>query len=298
MRATIRLELPDGTTRDLGHGDLIGRLWTAALHLDDGRISEAHAMVSLRGSELHLLALRGRFAVAGKPLTDVVLRPGLTVYLAPDLALTVREIALPDEVLALEGEGLPRRILTASCSLWTHPAPRLTSGFDGEAPAQLWTTGAGWRLRLGGQARPLEPGDTFEAEGKRFAAVAVTVDEAGSDATRARGAFQRPLRMVAHFDTVHVSRDGSAPLVLSGLSARILSELIAFDGPVGWEIVAREVWTDGAASSLLRRKWDVNLARLRAKLRDASIRDDLVRSDGTGNIELVRYPGDTFEDRT
>ena len=58
MRPTVSLQLPDGSIHELGHGDLIGRLWTAALHLDDGRISEAHAMISLRGSELHLLALR------------------------------------------------------------------------------------------------------------------------------------------------------------------------------------------------------------------------------------------------
>ena len=122
--------------------------------------------------------------------------------------------------------------------------------------------------------------------------------DAGADATRARGAFHHPLRVVAHFDTVHVTREGGAPLVLSGISARILSELVVFDGPVAWDIVAREVWNDGADPTQLRRKWDVNLARLRAKLRDADIRDDLVRSDGTGNIEIVRYPGDTFEDRT
>ena len=40
MRPTVSLQLPDGSIHELGHGDLIGRLWTAALHLDDGRISE------------------------------------------------------------------------------------------------------------------------------------------------------------------------------------------------------------------------------------------------------------------
>ena len=37
------------------------------LHVDDARVSEAHALVSLRGRELQLLALRGRFAVDSTP---------------------------------------------------------------------------------------------------------------------------------------------------------------------------------------------------------------------------------------
>jgi len=60
MRAFVRLRCTDGSIAELTHGDLIGRLGTAALHFDDARISEAHAMISLRGQELKLLALRGR----------------------------------------------------------------------------------------------------------------------------------------------------------------------------------------------------------------------------------------------
>ena len=50
MRPAVHLRLPDGRTAVLGHGDLIGRLESAALPLADPRISEAHAMVSLRGT--------------------------------------------------------------------------------------------------------------------------------------------------------------------------------------------------------------------------------------------------------
>ena len=63
MRAFVRFRLPEGNSVELGHGDLIGRLWSAALPIADARISEADAMVSLRGQELKLLALRGRFAL-------------------------------------------------------------------------------------------------------------------------------------------------------------------------------------------------------------------------------------------
>jgi pSer/pThr/pTyr-binding forkhead associated (FHA) protein len=49
MFAFVRIRLPDGTERRVSPSDLVGRLETAALHLDDARISEAHALVSLRG---------------------------------------------------------------------------------------------------------------------------------------------------------------------------------------------------------------------------------------------------------
>ena len=113
MRAYVRLELPDGQFAELGPGDLIGRLWSAALPLSDGRISEAHAMVSLRGQELKLLALRGRFAVQGQGLSSLVLAPGQVISMAEGLDLRVAEVFLPSKVLAIEGEGLPRMVVPA-----------------------------------------------------------------------------------------------------------------------------------------------------------------------------------------
>jgi len=46
VRAFTRLLLPDDKAVELGHGDIIGRLWSAALSIPDPRVSEAHAMVS------------------------------------------------------------------------------------------------------------------------------------------------------------------------------------------------------------------------------------------------------------
>ena len=63
MRARVRLRLDSGEVRQLVSGDIIGRIWGAALRLDDPQISEAHALVSMRGTALKLLALRGRFVV-------------------------------------------------------------------------------------------------------------------------------------------------------------------------------------------------------------------------------------------
>ena len=135
MRAYVRLRLSSGQTAVLGPGDLVGRLSGASLQIDDGRVSEAHAMVSLRGRELKLLGLRGVFAVDGKPTDEVVLAEELAIELAPGLSLHVEEIVLPDTLLAVEGDGLPRQVLTGSMSLMLAPEPALVprARFDAAA---------------------------------------------------------------------------------------------------------------------------------------------------------------------
>ena len=82
MRAYVRLALPDGSAVDLCPGDLIGRLWSAALRVDNARVSEAHALVSLRGQHLKMLALRGVNAVDKKRVTEDQLVPAVSIQLA------------------------------------------------------------------------------------------------------------------------------------------------------------------------------------------------------------------------
>ncbi len=298
MRAFARFRLSDGRSVELGHGDLIGRLWSAALSLPDGRISEAHAMVSLRGQELKLLALRGRFAYEGETRSSLLLEPGQRITLAEGVSLLVEDVQLPGAVLGFEGEGLPRQVLGGVCSLLTRPRPELVPRFLPEAAAHIWTDGEAWMLRLAGSERELHPGDELEIDGRSFRAVAVELESAGHTATRLDGAVQRSLRVIANFDTAHVFREGSDPLALNGLSARIVSEVVAFDGPVPWTVLAKELWPQEDDVHLLRRKLDVSLSRLRSKLRAADVRPDLVRSDGFGHLELFLYEGDQVEDRT
>lgn len=299
MRCYARFRLPDGTTRDLAPGELVGRTWTAALHLDDARVSEAHAMVSLRGRELKLLALRGRFAIDGSPLTELVLAPGQRIALARGVAIEVVEVVLPEAVLALEGDGLARTVLPPVTTLRTRPKPRIVPRFDPEGAARLWSTGETWRLQLGdADARTLDAGDPFSVDDRRFVAVEVPLGEAAPDATRVQGAIDEPLTLVAQFDTVHIQRGGELAVALGGLPARLVSELVAVDGPVGWEALAREVWGPHDDTRTLRRKLDVNLSRLRKKLREARVRPDLVRADGAGHLELLLAPGDRVDDRT
>lgn len=279
------------------HGDLIGRLWTAGLQIDDGRISEAHALISLRAGAFQLLALRGAFAVNGKLLERVELVPGLVVQLARGVELQVVEVHLPDHVLALEGPGLPRQALPGVASLL--PGPRLVAGWRQDALVHTWATGEGVRIQpVGEPRRPLNVGDRFHVDGTELVAVALPLGSAGNEATRRGGSLARPLTVVAHFDTVHILRDGLPAVPLSGKQARLVSELAAVGTSLAWLELARLLWPDEADAPLLRARLDVVLTRIRRRLRARGVRDDLVRADGAGQIELVLYGQDTLQDRT
>ncbi len=296
MRAYVRLLHPDGTEYELSSGDIIGRLWSAALPLDDAAVSEAHAMVSLRGDELKLLSLRGMFSLGAKPISELVLEEGQRIWFSRELFLEVIRVERPSEVLAIEGEGLGRQVLTGVCTLVTQPRPQLLPRAEDAKAARIWTNGAAWRIRLpGGEARDLRPGDRVELDGQVFHAVAVSLESAARPATRA--ALYGSLKIIGNFDTVHLHRKEGGPVSLSGIQGRIVCELISLGGAVAWDVVAAEIWPDEVDRASLRRKWDVNLARLRANLREQRIRPDLVRADGTGNFELFLYPDDQIEDR-
>lgn len=298
MRAFTRLLTPDGRSVELGHGDIIGRLWSAALPIADARVSEAHAMISLRGQDLKLLALRGRFTVDGRSRDTLVLEAGQRITLAEGLELLVEEVSFPAAVFAIEGKGLPRVAVAGVCSLLTKPRPELVPRLVPDAPAHLWGDGEGWCLSMNGVSRPIKPGDTWEVEGRRFSAVAMSLESSGRSATHLDGGVSRKLRIVAHFNTAHIHPEGGESLPLSGLTARLLSEMVTFAGPVPWEVLARELWPAEDDVHLLRRKLDVTLSRVRARFREGRIRPDLVRSDGFGHVELFLLPGDVVEDRT
>lgn len=299
MRVCVRFMLENGDICDLGPGDLIGRLPSAALHIDDARISEAHALISLRGQDLKLLALRGRFAIDQKPLSEVVLYPGLRILIARDLELVVEDVFLPKSVVAIRGVGLPQQVLSGTCSITMTPRPMLLPRYVGNAQAWIWSVGADWRLRVGqADATPLHIGDTFEVEGTQFEVVTVSLEHAGQARTQALGAIGAPIHLIANYDTVHIHRAGESSFVLTGISARILSELVACAAPISWKAIAKEIWRKTTDDRQLRRKWDISLSRLRSKLKDYRIRPDLVRSDRSGHVELFLTVGDRVEDRT
>ena len=299
MRAYATFRTSDGSRFELVHGDMIGRLWCAALPLDDGRISEAHAMVSLRTQELRLIALRGAFAVEGRPVSEVALRPGLEIVLARGLSLEVESVFLPSFVLGIEGPHFPRQVLPSVCSILIEPELRLVSQYVDGAASWIWCTGESWRLRTPqGITRPLTWGDTVQAGSHSLDIVQVPLAKAGGEVTRHDGGVLTPLRIHANFDTVHIHQGGQVAVVLGGVAARIVSELAALGGPAHWTVLAGLLWPQEADPEDARSRLDVNMSRLRRKLKDGHVRTDLVHTDGAGQIELLLYPHDTLEDRT
>lgn len=299
VRAWALVEDVDGVLHELMAGDLIGRLGSAGLQIDDARISEAHALVSLRDQTLKLLALRGAFAVAGKPLQEVELAEGLVVQLARGVSLTVREVHLPDLVLAIEAEGFPRRRLPPVASLVGGPRPRLVTRYVHDADAHLWSAGDGWRVQLPGtRPRTLKPGDGFMAGGRTYVTALVPLADAAAAKTELQGGVQEPLALEGRFDTVHITRPGRPPAVVTGLPGRLLSELISFGQPVPWLLLAQQIWGEEEDPGVLRPRLDMTLSRLRRKLRELRLRTDLARTDGSGNVELFLYAADRAEDHS
>lgn len=299
MHAYVVLRDPDGRDHELVPGDLVGRVWSAALQIADGRVSEAHGMVSLREGQLQLIGLRGGFAVGGAPVAQVTLTPGLRVELARGLWIEVIEVSLPEHTLGIEGPGLPRQALPGVASVLVEPALRLAQGWREDARAQVWTTGDRWLARVpGAPPREVGPGDTLAAGDIRLTFVEVALRAAGPAATRRQGEVDAPLRVVARWDTAHVHRDGAPVLVFGGKQARLLSELVTLGGPIGWGALSETLWPEEPDPALRRSRLDVLISRVRRRLRAAGVRADLVHTDGSGQVELLVYARDRVEDET
>lgn len=286
----------------LDPGGLVGRLRAADLRIDDPRVSEAHAYVSLRDGVLKLLALRGGLAVRGRLVREVTLATGLEITLAkgsPPLVLRVLNVQNADTMLAIRGPGLePEALAGGRClSLQIDDAPRLQEGFRPDAPATFWTDGEGWVARVEGHPpQRLQAGTRLECGGREFEIVEIAVRLAHTAQTDLDGSLASPVRIEGFFDTVHVHRTGQPALVLTGAPARLIYELGTIGQPVWWRDVAATLWPDDVSDSKLRKRWDVLLVRLRKRLADAAIRPSLVQADGAGKVRLLLERADVFTD--
>lgn len=278
----------------MGHGAIIGRLWAADLHLNDARVSEAHAMVSLRGRDVHLLALRGRFQVNGKTHSDVVLAPGMQVAFAPGLVLEVGAIQVPELVFACEAPGVPRQILCGVTSLYGTGRAAIVHGWKKGADDYIWPTGDAW-MRGRDDGEVLSFGDSWRVGEVEFRVVGERL--AGADVTAVDARYHQPIRLIARYDTVQIARDGHPTVLLSGHMARVLSDLVVARAPISWQDLAESIWGN-LDKGVLRRRWDMQLVRFRHKLRSQGIREDLLSADGSGLLALVLGPGDVTVDET
>ena len=269
------------------------------MRLEDPRISEAHALVSLRGSALKLLALRGVLAVGGVRVSEVVLEAGVRVELVSGLPLEVVAVTLPDSTLALDlGTGSAPQVLSASVHSIL-PGPVVIPRHLPDAPIHLWTTGAGWTVQpAGSDPFPLVEGTRMVVGDHEVVAITVAGEVASNPETRLRGRLHPPIRLVARYDTVQIHREGQPLVVFGGTAARLVSELVAMGGLASWEAIASEIWPEDLDRTVRRQRWDRTLQTLRSKLQQGRLRPDLIRADGKGNLELVVLADDTVIDET
>lgn len=288
-------------------GSLLGRLAKADVVIPDPRISEAHAMVSLRGRTLRLLALRGGLTAHGREVDALTLEPELQFELAEGLLVTVEGVELPTHSLVLCGtEQGPVELGASTYSLLPADDPRsrrlrLVTGYVPDATGHVWYSGESLWIRLGGQdAEPIQPEGRWTIAGCTLRVILVPLDgihdtvsgDSGGSVARAN------LTIVARYTSVHLLR-GTVTSVITGRPAVLISELVRFGGkPVPWETLARQVWGDRFDREQLRDNFDATIARLRRQMRELDVRQDLVLLDGSGNVDLVLYPGDRMVDES
>jgi len=299
MRSSVKVGLPDGRLVTLEPGDIVGRSKRAALFVDDPRLSEMHAYVSLRGARLILVSLRGRLLVQGRVVPEVPLTEGTRVDFGSVFSVDVVSVVMASEVFVLSSldDAMPDEVIQGVTSLLTTPVPFVTPGFHHDAAAILWSTEDGSiRMRLRGEPdRDLDPTGLFEVDGQRFAVRSEPVSRLEQPRTLDPKGERDRLRIAVFFDSVHV-HCGSSSVAIGGHSARIVSELAEIRRPVEWQSVAETIWP-GVAPATQRSRWDQAIFRVRSKLREGNMRPDLIRSTHNGLFELYLQPGDTLKNR-
>lgn len=260
-------------------------------------------MVSLRERELWLMALRGCLSVDGRDVDMLALRPHLHFELTEGLTVEVERVEIPTHSLLLCGaEQSPIELGATPLSLLPplrDAAPRrlrVVMGYVPDAVGHIWHSGATLWIRPGNQApEPVTPGGRWDIEG---CALWVSQAPIGSIQETVREARSKGTTIVARYATVHVL-SGEMTSVLTGRPAVLVSELVRFQGkPIHWEMLAREIWGQTFDREQLRKNFDSTMTRLRRQLRELKVRENLVALDGSGNVELVLFPGDRWINET
>lgn len=301
---TANLALPSGDLVVVTVGDIIGRSHTAAVQIDDPRVSVAHAMVDVRKGRACLLRLRRALYVDGVEASSVTLKPGTRIGLSPDadLAISVQAVQVPTHVLTLEGV-LPEPLdlyndlailatTDRSRPFAIHPR-RYTPG----AVAHIYSGDGTWKIHIRGTApEPLFDGWQGTLLDRPLRVHARPLLEATAHPT---ASTYRQLRIVARYESVSID-DGTPrrPIIISGFPARILSEVIECGGgPVPKKDIAEQIWNTPADRDLdehtLCARLDRHLGILRTKLHSAGLPPDLLLRNGKGLLELKLGPNDT-----
>ena len=209
----VRFRLGDGTTAQISPGGLIGRAASAELRIANPEVSEAHALISLRGHQLHMLSLRRWIILDGERCSAITLKPGQRIFLSQTVVLEVEAVELPDHVFVLGCDD--REVCTLSESVYS-----LMRGEDGikvlpehvqGAEAYLWGNAEGFTLRVGDAAPvEVEAGTEWKLGEHRLRITARPLGD-GALSTRSIGQNDPPLTIVARYDTVYIHTPGRAP---------------------------------------------------------------------------------------
>jgi len=268
----------------------------AALCLEDPRVSEAHAMVSLRDGALKLIALRGRFRHGGKVLSEVELTPGLEVELAGQITLHCEQVEMPESMLGLLIASELEVMLTTTLTLYTEDFPTLRRGYDPMGTAVFWSTGSQWKVtQASGPAVTLNVGDHLELDGTTIEVISIPLERAAH--TRTRRTIRAPLAFACHQAHVDVTPQGQSLIRITGIPGKILLSLLRSEGTASCAQVIGDVWpADASAPQALRRRFDAGLKRLRDHIECLIPEGErLVTLDGTGVISLTLAPSDQVE---
>ncbi len=287
MRPHVRFMRGDDVTSDVPPGGMLGRSPLAAMHFSDPRVSEAHALVSLREGRLLLLALRRRFAVDGQTVNECTLREGLLIELAPGVAIEVVELVLPDTLLAIEGTDLPLQLLPDVASWLPGPPSRLVALHDPRAAVTFWGEGAVMKARAGDGA-VVEPGDgqRWCSNDREIVIRALPRAHFHHPTTPTETASVGRFRMARDGQRLIVTGPGDRSIAFDGLMATLIRAL-ARGQHVHWTVLCQSLWPGDTDWDTLRGRLDVLLSRLRKKLRDAAMPPTLVRFDGGGMLLLA-----------
>ena len=289
----VAFKLPTGLVVRVAPGGIIGRTSSASLRLPDPRVSEAHALVSLRGREFRILALRGRTEVDGEEETEVIAAPGQRLTFGGAITVEIDHVEVGDRVLAVEFGGELRELCADSYSVVAGPPPDLLPRFVADALAWIWSTDDGWMLSDGSSPpRRMSAGITMNAGELQFSTVLVAPSGSGSTT----GGPSPSITLVCRTTTVHIHQRSRLPVTVDARAGLLLSELALMRAPAPWAAAAGLLWPDQPDAHKLRRNFDAVIARLRTRLREAGVREDLIRTDGRGNVEVFLHPGDEVVD--
>ena len=273
---SVLFRSPSGQPIRLYPGDLIGRGSFSTLLIDELQISEAHALLSLRGASLQLLTLRGEIRLDGEHgfRGEITLEAGQRIRLADDIVLEVLEVATPEYILALDGLESGRVLLTTP-EYQLGGTPLSLDGTPVEV--ELWLSSETWMHRVGGETQPLQAGTTIDAGGTTLTVSMVDAETASTRGTDSPKKVSPPpseerIQLTIHPTHTVVQPPGKEAIHITRTSARILHVTACFtqeQGAAGWDAICGEIWP----KVFTRGNWDQRKNYLRRKLTEAGIRD-------------------------